>query len=444
MPRSRTAQLTEPAVIAPAGLPRILAGPKQGGAESLADHIARVGAMPRYSSSCHGNPALIEIVERSGLRGRGGSGFPTAVKMRAVASGRGDRVVVGNGSEGEPASSKDAFLLAWRPHLVLDGAMLAAAAVGASQIVVAIDRSLTTARRRLADAIDERRAAHHDPVNLRIVDLPSRYIAGEESALVHWVNGGDAKPEFVPPRPFEKGVRGRPTLIQNVETLGHLSLIARFGWDWFRAIGTETEPGSALLTVGGAVASPGVCEIAIGTTVGDVMRVSGGATEELSAFLLGGYFGAWIPATRAWNQSLGHLELQQCGAAFGCGVLYAFPARSCGLSETARVACYLAQESAGQCGPCVHGLAAIADALDSIVAGQRVVEMAGSIRRWCGQIAGRGACHLPDGAIRFVASALDTFVDDLGRHHQRGTCPAAHRQPLLPLPDPATREGGWR
>ena len=291
--------------------------------------------MPRFSTPRHGSSPLIDVVERSGLRGRGGSGFPTAVKMRAVASGRGDRTVVVNGSEGEPASSKDAFLLSRRPHLVLDGAVLAAEAVGASQVLVAVDRSLTKARQRVAHAIDERRAAHHDSINLRVVDPPSRYVAGEESALVHWVNGGDAKPEFVPPRPFEKGVRGRPTLIQNVETLGHLSMIARFGADWFRAIGTDTEPGSALLTVGGAVAIPGVCEIAIGTTLGDVVRAAGDRTEELSAFLVGGYFGTWIPVARAWDQPLGHLELQQAGAAFGCGAVYALPARGCGLSETA-------------------------------------------------------------------------------------------------------------
>ena len=121
---------------------------------------------------------------------------------------------------------------------------------GGRRLPELLSRSTETSRKLASEwptRLTERGAAHHDPVNVRIVDLPSRYIAGEESALVHWVNGGDAKPEFVPPRPFARGVRGRPTLIQNVETLAHLSLIARFGADWFRDIGTDTEPGSMLL-----------------------------------------------------------------------------------------------------------------------------------------------------------------------------------------------------
>ena len=431
----------EALVDAPSGLPRLVADST--GTESLTAHAARVGAMPQIGGRRRAVD-LIGIVDRSGLRGRGGSGFPTATKMRAVAAGRGPRVVIANGSEGEPASAKDALLLTSRPHLVLDGASLAAQAVHASEVIVAIDRNDARARVTIARALEERRVARVDPIRIRVVDLPARYVAGEESALVHWVNGGDAKPTFVPPRPFERGVRGRATLIQNVETLAHLALIARFGPEWFRELGTATEPGTAIVTLGGAVTRPGVCEIAIGTTIREVVAAAGGPSEDVAAFLTGGYFGTWIRAESAWDLPLGHLELGRVGAAFGCGVVYALPAGACGLAETARVARYLAGESAGQCGPCVYGLAAIADALDSIVAGRQVEHMTGLIRRWTSQIAGRGACHMPDGAIRFVASALDTFAPELERHHSRGACSAARRRGLLPLPDADARERGWR
>ena len=168
------------------------------------------------------------------------------------------------------------------------------------------------------------------------------------------------------------------------------------------------------------------------------------ASEEIAAFLTGGYFGTWLPAASAWGVGLGHAELARVGAAFGCGIVFALPARSCGLVETARVARYLAGETAGQCGPCVHGLAAIAGALDQIVAGHQVQHHAGLIRRWTSQIAGRGACHLPDGAIRFVASALDTFAPELDRHSARGGCSASRRPQLLPIPADDDREWGWR
>ncbi|MFI5046650.1 MAG: NADH-ubiquinone oxidoreductase-F iron-sulfur binding region domain-containing protein [Acidimicrobiia bacterium] len=430
------------AVHAPSGLPRLITDAT--GTESLQAHTRRLGAMPEISAGRRHTTDLIEVVDRSGLRGRGGSGFPTATKMRAVANGRGRRVVVANGSEGEPASRKDAFLLTTRPHLVLDGASLAARAVGASDVIIAVDRSNDHARATVDHAIAERYAARVDPVRIRVVDVPSRYVAGEESALVHLINGGDAKPTFVPPRPFERGVQGRATLIQNVETLAHLALIARFGSEWFREVGTPAEPGSAMVTLGGAVVRPGVYEIAIGTSIRDVVAAAGGESGDVAAFLTGGYFGTWIPAPVAWDLSLGHLELRRAGAAFGCGVLYALPTGACGLAETARVARYLADESAGQCGPCVHGLSAIVGALDSVVEGRQVEHMTGLIRRWTSQIAGRGACHLPDGAIAFVASALDTFSPDLQRHHSRGSCSSAHRPGLLPLPTAKDRDWGWR
>jgi hypothetical protein len=198
--------------------------PPSGAPVALAAHLERHGRLPALRGE---SAALLAAVERSGLRGRGGAGFPTHRKLRAVAAGRAP-VVVANGVEGEPASHKDALLMRANPQLVLDGAITAAAAVGAKQIVIAVGRGAASARASMAAAIDERaRAGGREQFEL--VAVPERFVAGEESALVNWLNGGPAKPTFVPPRPFERGVRGRPTLVQNVETLANLALIARAG-----------------------------------------------------------------------------------------------------------------------------------------------------------------------------------------------------------------------
>ena len=237
----------------PAGLPRLLATWRPGAPVGFDEHVAHYGPPPWAGRRRKGTPDLVHTLEASGLRGRGGAGFPTARKLVAVAQARGGRpVVVVNGSEGEPASRKDKLLLAHLPHLVLDGAALAAEAVGADEVIVVVDRWAHDAISGVTHAVDERAARRSDPVTFRLAHLPGRFVSGEETAVVNFVNGGPAKPTFVPPRPFQKGVYGRPTLIQNVETLAHLALVARYGADWYRSVGSPDEPGTALVTVSGS------------------------------------------------------------------------------------------------------------------------------------------------------------------------------------------------
>ena len=222
-------------------------------------------------------------------------GFPTALKLAAVAESGGRPIVVANGAEGEPASAKDRRLLEWSPHLVLDGALLAAQALGARRGPrCASARAESAPARALRRRSPSARRPACSPVPIRLVATPSSYLAGEESALVRFLNGGPPKPTFVPPRPFERGVARRPTLVQNVETLSHLALIARHGPEWFREAGTPREPGTALVTLSGAVAEPGVYEIGFGTSLRDLLGAAGGATAPVRAVLLGGYFGSWL------------------------------------------------------------------------------------------------------------------------------------------------------
>jgi len=396
-----------------ARLPRLLAGLRLDRAVSLDEHLARLGPLPRVD--------LVAAVEASGLRGRGGGGFPTGAKLRAVAARRSRPVVVANATEAEPVCAKDEVLLRHVPHLVLDGAVAAAAALGAREAIVVVGADAADAHAEVARAIEARAQRRLEPeVSLRLAVAPPSFVAGEETALVSFLSGRAAKPTFKPPLPFERGVGGGPTLVQNAETLAHVALISRFGPDWFRAIGTADDPGSALLTVSGAIRRPGVYEIALGTRLVDLLAEAGGVTATPQAFLLGGYFGTWVDAARAQRLELSAEALRPVGASLGAGAVVVLPASACGLTETARIARWLAHESAGQCGPCVHGLAAVAGALDRLAACDGK-DMRPQLARWLRQIEGRGACRHPDGSVRLVASALDVFEREV-RQHLRGSC----------------------
>jgi NADH:ubiquinone oxidoreductase subunit F (NADH-binding) len=359
---------------------------------------------------------LLDAVEQSGLLGRGGAGFPAARKLRTVGAGK-DPVVLGNGGESEPTSGKDALLLTRHPHLVLDGLDVAAAAVGAREQHLAVHAS-SPALPVLRAALAERRSA------VRLHELRGGYTASEETALVSFINTGTAKPLYTPPRPFEQGIARRPTLVSNAETLAHLALIARHGPAWFRAVGDAEEPGTQLLTVDGAV-----LELPTGRALTDVVDLT-----DRQAVLVGGYFGTWLSAAQAREVSLTHRDLRAFGGALGPGVVVTLPTESCGLVETARVAAYLAHESAGQCGPCVNGLPAIATALRALAVGPWDDRTMASLDRWLGVVPGRGACHHPDGAVRFVLSALAVFADDVAGHRAGRPCAGGSAAVVLPVP----------
>ena len=417
-------------VRAPQGVRRLLGGlSAEGRPVALASHVRNYGRLPPVHADRH---AFVQSVAEAGLRGRGGAGFPTADKLAAVAAQGGRPVVVANGSEGEPPSSKDKVLLGYVPHLVLDGAVIAARILEARRVVIAVGPAVHS---RVARAVAERRAAGLDSgVSLETIAVPDCFLAGEETALVQYINGGPCRPTFTPPRPFERGVGGAPTLVQNVETLAHLALIARFGPDWFRTIGTPAEPGSALVTLSGAIRRPGVFEVPFGLPLNELVAGAGGATTELQAFLVGGLFGSWIEAGEAASADLSAASLGAFGAAPGARAIVALPSTACGVVETARIVRYLALESAGQCGPCVHGLAALADGFEDLADGGHRTDR-GALRRRLASIAGRGACRHPDGAVKLAGSALRVFGAEIG-HHERARRCTGDRQMVVPLPAP--------
>jgi NADH:ubiquinone oxidoreductase subunit F (NADH-binding) len=419
---------------APSGLPRLLRGIPEQGALSLSEHFAVHGEVPLAHSRRERRAAarLIDEVELAGLCGRGGAAFPTAVKLRAVTAASGRPVVVVNAAEGEPASLKDRTLIATLPHLVLDGGVLAAQAVGSDELILCIPQSgdLDAAQR----AIAERRGTADGSLQIRLSAAPDHYVAGQEAALVNHLNGGPALPTFTPPMIFERGVARRPTLVSNAETLAHLALIARHGARWFRELGTAADPGSTLVTLSGPVAYPGVYEIERGASLASLIDAAGGATARVRAVLFGGYAGAWVGAQALRGLALSDEHLSSHGASLGAGVVLLLSEDACGVAETARVARWLARESAGQCGPCVHGLDAVATNIEEVASGAARGKARQRIARLASLAHGRGACGHPDGAVRLIVSAMEVFAAEFADHARHGVCEACHRPGELPLP----------
>jgi len=434
----------------PRGLPRLL--PDAGTVPvDLRAHLAMHGPFRAPG----GPDGLLREVAAAGLTGRGGAAFPVARKLAAAAEARPAPVVAGNGAEGEPASGKDRSLLWIAPHLVLDGLQLAAGAAGSRSTVLYVPRN-ERLHGRLAGAIAERAAAGMDAARVELVTAPDRFLAGEESALVSRLAGGPALPAYRPVRGLPRLAPGRAALVQNVETLAHLALIARYGAAWFRAAGTGAEPGTMLATLHLADGRTSVVEVPLGAGLAGLLGLDArpgpaeagaaapgvpSAFGPVQAVLVGGYHGAWLPAAEAAALPLANAALRPLGAMVGAGVLAALPADRCGLAETARVARYLALESAGQCGPCFNGLPRIAAAMEHLAGPRPDPRARADLERWTGLVTGRGACHHPDGSVRFIRSALRVFAAE-ARVHEQGRCGGTDPRPFLPVPAgaPATDE----
>lgn len=395
--------------------------------------------MPLVPMASDGRPgALVDELHVAGLRGRGGGWFPTSRKMhavvessaarRAMSSGR-KPVVIANAMEGEPASSKDLVLLSHSPHLVLDGIQAAARTIGATHAYIAVHRGSAVIG-TIDAAIAERRGVDSVPVEL--ITPPARYVASEESALAHWAGDGIATPVYGD-RPFQRGMNGRPTLVQNAETLAHIALIARHGGAWFASVGDPAAPGTTLVSVGGAVALPGVIEVATGTPVRAILQRCGGESAAVKGFLTGGYGGAWVKAEELIDTPWSPDAVSNSGGVIGAGILWALGDQHCGIRELASVTRWMAGESAGQCGPCRFGLPAVADDLALLLTAQADAETLGEVTRRLPLIQGRGGCKHPDGTARFISTGLHAFHDELA-HHLHGRCTAHTTERALPIP----------
>jgi NADH:ubiquinone oxidoreductase subunit F (NADH-binding) len=372
------------------GAPRLLAGLAQDRSLDLGAHLATHGPLPAIDRA-----RLIGLVDAIALAGRGGAGFPFGAKLRALAGP--PREVIVNGSESEPASRKDRTLLRRTPHLALDGAVAVAAALGGRHVTIAVHDP--AAAETLRRAIAERR----DPLRIRVELVAGGFVGGEARAVRRAVRGGPARP---PGRRVH--LTSQATLLANAETFAQVAIALRLGPVRFRDTGTSAEPGTTLLTVGGAVTRPGVVEAPLGTPLGIVLSAAGAAPQP-RAVIIGGYHGSWHPPMPG-------LRLSHADGRLGAGVVLVLDGNTCALGELARVAAWLAAQSAGQCGPCRFGLPALADDVAALLVGLP----APAALRHAQAVTGRGACRHPDGAARFVTSALAVLSDEIERHRLGG------------------------
>jgi NADH:ubiquinone oxidoreductase subunit F (NADH-binding) len=423
------------AVADPPRTARLLTGLGPGQRADLSAHLSVHGqlAVPARHDD-HWSEKFIGLLAESGLTGRGGAGFPTAAKLRWIREQRRRPVLAVNVMEGEPASGKDLVLASHVPHLVLDGAAAVARCVDAQAVFLCVPSDARAVAASFEDALRERGTRGLDPVAVELVRPPGRYIAGEESALSSWLDGGETLPKFRPDRPAVNRVGGRPCLVDNAETLAHVALIARYGAAAFRAEGTDRASGTTLVTVSGAVAHGGVYEVPLGTPLSSVLAMSG-IDGRPGALLLGGYGGTWLSADHL-DVSFDPASLRAVGATTGAGVIVVLPPGACGLMETARIASWMAGESAGQCGPCVFGLPALAEDLFLLAAGRPRDHDVQRLASRLGAVEGRGACHHPDGVVRLVRGALTVFADDLDHHLAHGPCAGTRQPSVLSFPTP--------
>jgi NADH:ubiquinone oxidoreductase subunit F (NADH-binding)/ferredoxin len=396
----------------PAGgpfVPRLVVGEQT---ESLAQWRSRGGCGDRTPGE------LLELAESGGLIGHGGAGFPTAEKWRHVV-GADQPVVVANGAEREPGTGKDRYLMAHRPFLVLDGLRLAMHAVGAKLAYLCIDEDAYEAAAQMTAALDSARGdLVPDDAEIRFRRVPTRYVAGEETALISVIEGFEPLPRARPPYPSEVGVFGRPTLVQNIETLAQLAVAAAMGANAFRAAGTADCPGSGIFTVGAFGGEFTVTEAEFGRSLASVLDEQD-LLRGARAVLVGGYAGGLLRPDRL-DVALTPEALRAAGASLGTKSIQVLGPDDCPVRVVAEIVRYFGQQSARQCPPCHRGLPDMAAILDDLEKGTADSESLAELELFMGTLSGRGVCRLPDGAARVVLSLLSNFADVVAAHADGG------------------------
>jgi NADH:ubiquinone oxidoreductase subunit F (NADH-binding) len=407
----------------PGCTPRLLGEQPGQAREDFASYQRLGGYLPLADAD-----ELLGEVESSGLVGRGGAAFPLAVKLRTVRdNGRrtGGAVVLANGEEGEPASVKDRWLLRHRPHMVLDGLRLAAAIVAADRAYVYV--SDPESAHSVEAALRELDPGTFGGVTLDLITVQSGYVAGEETAAVRMINGGPAKPTDKPPRPYEAGVGGRPTLVSNVETLANLPYLQRHGSAAFRSQGTSLSSGTFLATITGAGRPPALYELPHGLPFTELLALHGVSPDQVQGALLGGYFAGFLNRD-VLQTTLDHETMRRFGSGLGCGAISVIT-DDCPVAVAASVLAYFDRENADQCGSCFNGTAAMAAAAGALRDGAATTEDVDRLRRWSVVLRGRGACATLDAATNVAATLLDKFPDEVARHLEDG-CPDCRNQPF--------------
>ncbi len=383
-----------------------------------------------------GPSGIMGAIKASGLRGRGGAGFPTWKKWDMVVQQKeGKRYLCCNAAEDEPGTFKDRYLLRFNPHQLIEGVLISAYAIGADEAYIFINGHYKEEVKFMETALQAAKAQGYwgeasekslSGVTVKITKSPGSYVAGEETALLEVIEGRVAAPRQKPPYyPTMHGLYGKPTVVNNAETLSNLPFILREGVDAFRAIGTDASPGTVIFTLTGDVNRPGLYERPLGTSLEKLITDSGGGIKDglpLKALFPGGPSVPIIPASGA-KLFLDYDALKTAGTGLGTGAVIVMSEGACMVQTAIRYARFFAGESCGQCPPCKLGTVHISEILEKIESGLGSEEDIKQVEQACEMVKGRGQCFLLTGAAIAVESILQHFRHEFEGHVEQGQCP---------------------
>ena len=426
--------------------------------DSIRDYLATdVGGRGIAAARRLGPAATIDAIAASGLRGRGGGGFPTGTKWAGIARQRdGKRYLVCNGAEGEPGTFKDRALLRANPYQVAEGLMIAAFAIDADAAFVCLKASFELERDAITQALAELQQADLAiDCEVTVVAGPDEYLFGEEKAMLEVIEGKPPLPRWLPP--YEHGLfaaspqegweaaphgaqrrtdEPNPTLVNNVETLANATHILANGVDWFRSMGTDRSPGSIVATVVGDVVAPDVGEVELGTPLRAVIDAVGSGTAP-GRHVKAVFSGVANPVITAdqLDAPVGYEGFESVGSAMGSAGFIVYDDTACMIGAALRFSRFLSIESCGQCPPCKLGSAEITRLLDQVERGRATVADVAAIAGWLDRVTDGSRCFLATEERRVVASVLRSFPDELAQHLDDGRCPLPGERPMPKLVD---------
>ncbi len=401
------------------------------------DQYRAMGGVRAYEKVVDSDPdQIIDIIRRAGLRGRGGAGFPTAIKWQGLRNTDAvTKYVCCNGAEGEPGTFKDRYLLRNNPYQALEGLAIAARVIGAKAAFLCVKEAFKPMLQTLPKALEELQASTSMADNIEIVWGPDEYLFGEEKALLNVVEGGLPLPRVLPPyiHGLFTGAWGgpsdqlsNPTAVNNVETLSHVPHIIRNGPDWFRSFGTDETPGTMVFTVSGDVRRPVVRELPLGMTLRELIYdVAGGPTEGRSVkAVVPGLANAVIIASQL-GSVLGFDSMRTAGSALGSGGYIVYDDTACMVKVAERLVRFLYVESCNQCPPCKIGSRRIWQRLERLMLGEGTAHEVEEIEETATWVTNGQRCFLATSTSLVASSILASFPEDFGAHLE-GRCQLRH------------------
>jgi NADH:ubiquinone oxidoreductase subunit F (NADH-binding)/NADH:ubiquinone oxidoreductase subunit E len=364
-----------------------------------------------------------QIVNDAGLRGRGGAYFPVAAKWETARATQAEKkFLLVNAEEGEPGIYKDRHLLEGDPHRVVEGALIAALAIGATDIVIFVNGEAGLAHERLLGALDGARQIGALKLPVEVRQGAGGYVLGEETALINAIHGQRAEPLARPPFPAVAGLWASPTVINNVESLANVPDIILGGPEWFRSVGTPATPGTKLVSLAGAVAQPGLYEVPLGTSLRDILDdCGGGSVGELAALLVGGPSGSILPLSLL-DTPFDVQPLQAVGGVLGAGGIVPLTTTQCVVHAVRELVAYNSRESCGKCTPCREGTLRMRDLFDDLRGGRANATTLPTIDELNDILAYASLCGLGQMAPNPVRALVRHFPEAI-REHLDGRCP---------------------